>query len=230
MPLLEGTAAGSMGPADLEEMGFQVVAVDLIELAVSPGLAVVAAAGGLGAYTAWGGAILALTRGQPAAAIGPGKGMGWRARGRPVLVREQGDELTLRSPIDGSTHHLTSSGLARAALDLGATPVTKVLGGGRVAWWEEPDTPPPPSAGLVVSAVPAIAARAGRYWTAEGWLEIAAQIDAAVPGPLVAGCACRTCEIAAIGYIKHLWHQREITAMHLLGWHNLHQARLLVEG
>ena len=229
MPLLEGTAAGSMGPADLEEMGFQVVAVDLIELAVSPGLDVVAEAGGLGAYTAWGGAILALTREQPAAAIRQGKGIGWRARGRPVLVREQGDELTLRSSIDGSTHHLTSSGLAHAAFDLGATPVAKVVGGGRVTWWEEQDTPPPPAAGLVVSALPAVAARAGRYWTTEGGREIAAQTDAAAPGPLVAGCACRTCEIAAIGYIAHLWHQREITAAHLLGWHNLHRARLLVE-
>ena len=228
VPLLEGTAAGSLGPADLEDMGFDTVAVDLLELAVSPGLEVIAAAGGLGGFTGWRGTILALAR--PAAVMADLEPAGWRARRPPTLVSEQDDEVVLRSSIDGSLHHLTASGLARAALDLGGAPLRDVLPRGcPLSWWEDGHQPVP-GAGWVVSSVPANAGRAGRYWAGEGWSLIADVIDAAAGGPLVDGCACVTCTSARAGYIAHLWGQREITAAHLLGRHNLHQARLLVEG
>ena len=210
-------------------MGFEVVAIDLIDMAVSPGLEVIAGAGGLAAFTGWPGAILALVRTPALAAVDEDQPTGWRARRLPVLVRQQDDELTLRSPIDGSIHHLAYSALAGAAVDLGATPLAALLPAGRVGWWDS-DLQAPPPAGWVVSAVPATAARAGRYWTGTGWAEIATEQDLAAAGRLVEGCGCRTCEIARIGYVAHLWQQREITAAHLMGWHNLHQARLLVEG
>jgi queuine/archaeosine tRNA-ribosyltransferase len=35
--------------------------------------------------------------------------------------------------------------------------------------------------------------------------------------------------VADAGYIRHLVAMREITGTHLLGWHNLHQLRRLVE-
>jgi tRNA-guanine family transglycosylase len=44
------------------------------------------------------------------------------------------------------------------------------------------------------------------------------------------GCDCRACAVAGRGYLAHLWAMREITAEHLLGWHNLHQLRRMVEG
>lgn len=229
MPLLQGGAAGSLGPADLESMGFEVVAIDLLEMAISPGLELIADAGGLAAFTAWPGTMVALVRTNPPAADGEGGPTGWRARRAPILLRQRDDELTLRSPIDGSTHHLTFSGLARAAVELGATPTGELMPPGTLAWWDS-DREQPPTADWVVSAVPADSARAGRYWMGTGWAEIAAQQDPAAPGRLVEGCPCRTCVIARIGYISHLWQQREITAAHLLGWHNLHRARLLVEG
>jgi len=203
------------------------VAVDLLELAVSPGLELILAAGGLAAFTGWTGPILALTRIDSRRSTVAEGATGWRARRGPTLVHEQGDGLTLRSSIDGSTHRLTTSGLARAAVDLGATPAEDIVA--RLAWWDSPEETLP-SANFVVSAVPAAAARDGRYWTSAGWAEVAAEADSAAAGSLVPGCRCRTCEIAEVGYIAHLWRQREITAAHLLGWHNQHQVRLLLEG
>ena len=230
MPLLEGSAAGSLGPVDLEAMGFTTVAVDLLDLAVSPGLDVLAAAGGLAQFTGWHGTTVALTRAHPTADGQPGTADGgWRARRPPALVRDHDGDLTVRSAIDGSIHHFTASGLARAAADLGARPVEDLVPQGGLGWWDSP-ADDPPSTAFVVSAVPATAARAGLYLSAGRWLEIAAATDAAAVGPLAVDCSCRACEIAEVGYIGHLWRQHEITASHLLGWHNLHQARLLVEG
>jgi queuine/archaeosine tRNA-ribosyltransferase len=216
-----------MGPADLESMGFDVVAVDILELAVSPGLGVVAAAGGLGRFTGWRGTLLAVVRPQ---AVGTHAGpTGWRARRRPELVRERDDDLTVRSAVDGSLHDFTSSGLARAAVDLGGTPVAALLPSGGLAWWEHSGAPPP-NGYWVISSLAATAARTGSFWAGAGWVEIGEEVEADARGQLSAGCGCRACQLADVGYIAHLWRQREITAVHLLGWHNLHQARLLVEG
>ena len=47
-PLLAAGAHGSLGAADLEMLGVSVVAVDILEVALGPGLARVSDAGGLG--------------------------------------------------------------------------------------------------------------------------------------------------------------------------------------
>jgi hypothetical protein len=208
-------------------MGFEVVAVNLLELAVSPGLEVIRALGGLGPFTSWRGRLVAQLLGdrpETPARGSPVGATGWRARRLPVIVREDDGEMELRSPVDGSTWRLNAADLWAAARELGAA----TLDGESASWWRT-HREPPPAGGTVVSSVPAQAAREGLYLTPGGWLEVAARADDA-RGPLVEGCACRACAIAHAGYLAHLWRQREITAAHLLGWHNLHQARLLVEG
>jgi queuine/archaeosine tRNA-ribosyltransferase len=203
--------------------------VNIYELAVSPGLAVLAAAGGLAAFCGWRERIVALKlsaddRPERAGAIG------WRGRGLPVVVREEGDALTLLSPLDGSKHQFSVAALESAARDLGAETVVDLAGEGiEVTWWRS-CTEAIPGRAWVASSVPADAAADGRYWDGAAWSDINSAGDAATAGALMAGCGCRTCQVAPIGYLGHLWRQREITAAHLLGWHNLYQARLLTEG
>ena len=210
-------------------MGVEVVAVNLLELAVSPGLDVLAAVGGLARFTGWRGAIVGVSHGdtrRPAL----GTAGGFRARRLPVVLRDEGDRLLVRSEIDGSVHDLSHHALAAAAGVLGATPPAALLPPGTALHrWPSMSEPRPPE-GWVYSAVPDEAARLGLYLAPDGWAEISATTDAAAPGPLVPGCECRACQVAQVGYIAHLWSQREITATHLLGWHNLHTIRRRVEG
>jgi hypothetical protein len=212
-------------------MGFEVVAVNILELAISPGLDPIARVGGLRRFTGWGGTICALILpGHPddPPRSGGRDADGWRARHLPIVTGEQGDDLTVRWPVDGSVHRLSASALARAAADLGATEVAEVVPAGReLTWWRAVRDAVP--GGWVVSAVPADAAREGLYRSEGAWRRIDAVNDAATPGPLDTACSCRACQVAAIGYVAHLWRQHEITASHLLGWHNLHQVRLLIE-
>ncbi|MDQ6748445.1 MAG: queuine tRNA-ribosyltransferase family protein [Candidatus Dormibacteraeota bacterium] len=199
----------------------------MLELAISPGIDQLHSAGGLAAFCAFDGRLVSVQlREEPLEAHGP---PGWRGRRRPLVTREDGDTLTVLSPIDGSTHALSRSALAGEARALGAVEVDAIAGNAGWAWWRSP-AEPTPAQGWVVSSVPADAARKGLYWGVTGWLEITAVTDAAEVGALSEGCTCRACSVAEIGYLGHLWRQREITATHLLGWHNTCQARSLVEG
>ena len=232
MPLLEGGSAGSLGTADLEAMGVEVVAVNLLELAVSPGLDAIAAAGGLAAFTGARasrvcGVILSVPAGEPPA-DGDRDGEGWRARRLPAVVRAAGDMLTVRSGVDGSTHVIDTTRLIADGARLGGSPAADIVPGAMTTWWRRLADPLPDS-GWVVSSVPADAAREGFYWTPGGWTTIGGEASE-TPGPLLSGCGCRACATATRGYLAHLWRQREITASHLLGWHNLHQLRGIVEG
>jgi len=208
-------------------MGFEVVAVNVLELAISPGFEAIATIGGLGRFTGWRGVILPVNladRGLRSARTDSG----WRARRLPLVLREQGDELTLRSPIDGSTHQFSAGGLARAIVGLGASETTAVLPpGAQLETWTD-IAALPPATGWVVSAVPAEAGRHGRYLAPTGWADVR-EVALTATGPLVADCECRPCAIAGAGYIAHLFSQGEITAAHLLGWHNLHTVRDRVE-
>jgi hypothetical protein len=210
-----------------------VVAVNLLELAVSPGLDTIEAAGGIGAFTGWrrevAAVILAERTSEPALA-GERQGSGWRARRLPLITADSGGELTVRSALDGSTHHFDEAALIELGAALGApAPALATPAGGRLHWWRSQDQPPT-TPGWIVSSVPADAAGAGFFWAGGEWRNMTSLVEAGAPGPLAEGCACRACAIAGSGYIAHLWRQREITAAHLLGWHNLCQARSLVEG
>lgn len=209
-------------------MGVEVVAVNILELAVSPGLEVLAAVGGLARFTGWRGALVAVSHGDrthPA----PATAGGFRARRLPVVLRDDGDRLSVRSEIDGSVHDLSHEALAAAAAELGATlPAALLPPATELRRWPSMSAPQPPD-GWIYSAVPDEAARLGLYLAPGGWAEISQTTDAATPGALVPGCECRACQVAGAGYIAHLWSQREITATHLLGWHNLHAIRAQVE-
>ena len=175
------------------------------------------------------GLLLAAEAGEPAGEGGR-EGEGWRARRLPTITGRSDDEMTVRSSLDGSTHHLRAAELILAGGRLGASTASELVPpGDQLDWWRWTGHAAP-STGWVVSSVAADAARDGLFWTEGGWISIAAIEDAATAGPLVAGCACRACEVASAGYLGHLWRQREITASHLLGWHNLQQVRRLVEG
>ncbi|GAC1334347.1 MAG: hypothetical protein NVSMB17_15860 [Candidatus Dormibacteria bacterium] len=203
------------------------VAVNIYELAVSPGFDAIGAMGGLRAFTGWRGLMVQVARWE-AAGTAPAAA-GWRSRRRPALVSEEPGAVRLRSAIDGSIHAFDVDELSGEADRMGAVRLASALAtGARLHWWDSADDVLPGD-GWVVSEVPAAAGRAGFYWTAGGWRAVAEIADAAQGGPLLQGCECRTCTIARCGYIAHLWRQQEITAAHLLGWHNLHQARLAVE-
>jgi queuine/archaeosine tRNA-ribosyltransferase len=221
VPLLAGSAAGSLGPDDLAEIGISVAAVDIVELAVGTGLHRVERLGGLARLTGWDGPLVAVAR----MASAPPPATGWRARALPQLLSESDGVLELRSALDGSKVSLVRAELAEWARRLGAEPAISIDGDGVEARiWEEAE---PPAAALLVSSRAQDEARKGRFWDGGGWTELAALSGA---GALLDGCDCRACAIAGRGYLAHLWSMREITAEHLLGWHNLHQLRRLVEG
>ena len=217
-PLLTGTAAGSLGPADLVEVGVSVVAVDVVELALGPGLAAVDAAGGLRAFTGWDGDFVAVGRWGVVAS----PGSGWRARALPVAVRESEGALTLRSSIDGSQVDLSLGGLAAWATAQGTTLGAGLEPGREI--WADAAAPPPPGA-VLVTALAQDEAHAGRSRSAGAWVAL----QDVSSERLAEGCACRSCRLATRGYVEHLWTQREITAEHLLCWHNLQQLRNEVE-
>lgn len=223
LPLLSGTAAGSLGPEDLEEIGISAAAVDMVELALGLGLERIDRLGGLHALTGWAGPLLAVAR----MTTDPAMATGWRSRALPRLVTERDGILELRSSIDGATVQLARSQLSDAARRMGAEPAASLAGdGAQLLAWDDGD--PPPGALLVSTLAQDMAAKA-RFWAGAGWTRLAA-----APGdagyPLLQGCLCRACAVASRGYLAHLSALREITAEHLLGWHNLHQLRLLVEG
>jgi queuine/archaeosine tRNA-ribosyltransferase len=223
VPLLRGSGAGSLGPHDLEEIGISVAAVDILELALGLGLQRVNDLGGLQALTGWAGPLLAearMTSEAPPAT-------GWRARALPRLIAERDGVLELRSAIDGRTFRLARSELADAARRMGAEPAVSLTGDGvELLAWDEGD--PPPNALLLSTLAQDMAAQA-RFWDGGGWagLAVARGEDGS---PLLESCRCRACAIASRRYLAHLAAMREITAEHLLGWHNLYQLRLLVEG
>jgi queuine/archaeosine tRNA-ribosyltransferase len=216
-PLLAGTSAGSLGPADLEEIGITIVAVDVLELRLGPGLDTVHAAGGLGAFIGWDGPIVAIARYSDEA---PGA-TGWRARGLPQLLRADGDSLTLRSAVDGDVVIIALEQLQAETAGLGAGTGDEA---DRVAVWIDVDGPQPAS-DIVVTELGQAQAAEGRYYDRGAWRDIS-QVPA---GPLAPTCGCRACRVAGGAYLAHLWAVREITAQHLLTWHNVHQLRLVVE-
>ena len=223
LPLLAGSAAGSLDPEDLLEIGISVAAVDIVELALGVGMERVERLGGFQTITGWDGPLVAVAR----VAVAAPATTGWRARLLPQLVSERDGVLVLRSSVDGGTYRLARSELTDWARRLGAEPATSLAGDGVdvVSW----DGDEPPAGALVVSSLAQDQAHRGRFWTGSGWADL--QSEAAEPdAPLVPGCTCRACVIASHGYLAHLWAMHEITAEHLLGWHNLHQLRLRVEG
>ena len=219
--MLAGSAAGSLGPDDLVEIGISVAAVDIVELAMGLGVDRIERLGGLARLTGWQGPLVAVAR----FGAGPPPATGWRARALPELLSERDGVLRLRSTVDGGTVTVTREDLADGARRIGAEPAASVTGAGvDVLEWDDGEPPP---GGLLVSSRAAEEAHRGRFWDGSGWGELAA---APGPGPLLDGCGCRACRVAERGYLAHLLAMREITAEHLLGWHNLYQLRLVVEG
>ena len=218
-PLLAGTSAGSLGPADLEAIGISIVAVDVLELYLAVGLDRLVEAGGLGAFIGWPGPIVAVARYSDEAP----EASGWRARGLPHLLGADGDTLRLRSPIDGAIVSIALDQLRTDTVALGANTVDA---GGDLAvkMWADADTDPP-TTGIVVTDLAQAQAAAGRFRAGRAWRHVAGAPDRS----LAAGCECRSCRIATGPYLAHLWAMREITAEHLLAWHNLHQLRAVVE-
>jgi queuine/archaeosine tRNA-ribosyltransferase len=224
LPLLSGTAAGSLDPVDLVEIGISAAAVDIVELALGMGLEAVDRLGGLAALTGWDGPLVAVGR---TAASAPAA-TGWRARSLPWLVSDRDGVWELRSSLDGGTTRLALTELSDRARRLGAEPAASLSAFG-VEVHEWVSGVPPPRA-LLVSGLAQDEARSGRFWTGSEWADLGLAASETTKGPLVAGCGCRACSIASRGYLAHLLAMREITAEHLLGWHNLHQLRLRVEG
>ena len=223
LPLLAGSAAASLGPADLREIGVGSLAVDIVELALGLGLERIERLGGLPGLLGWDGPVVAIAGWS----IERPPSSGRRGRALPQLLGDQEGVVELRSAIDGSTVRLARQELSEWAYRLGAAPDASIAGAGVVVvTWEAGD---PPAGPLVVSRLAQLEAHGGRFWDGAGWNALGPTAGAGGEGPMREGCACRACATATRGYLAHLWKMREITAEHLLGWHNLHQARLRVE-
>lgn len=132
----------------------------------------------------------------------------------------------MRSSIDGATHRLDLDEVATVAAELGVSAPPR---GVELRPWLSRRSPLPGD-GWVVTPVAAAAGREGEYFNGSTWTSIEDVTDTAEPGELAPGCDCRACTAARRGYLAHLWRQEEITAGHLLGWHNLHALRRRLEG
>jgi hypothetical protein len=209
-------------PGELRELGISAVAVDILELALGPGLERLAALGGCEGFLGWDGPVLAIARvtEQPVAAAG------WRAGGLPQLLSGDGGRLRLKSAVDGRVIAVHVDELAAACDVIGAVPSAQLSTRGPVfAYWARP-MPQAPAGELVVSPLAATLAGEGVFWEGGDWASLDERAGA---GALVDGCTCRTCSTASRDYLNHLRHEHEMTAQHLLGWHNMHWLRHLVE-
>jgi hypothetical protein len=208
-------AAGGLGAADLEQMGFTTVAVDVLELALGPGIDRVLRLGGAGPFTGWRGPVLGVARSLGADPVTAG----WRARGLPGLRMQDDGSMLVRSALDGSRHLLPSGAFEAWCEELGVRWAAE----GTAALWDSPATPPP-SSGLVVTTVPGDQAVAGMVRMDGSWQPVNQLPAPGEPGgdePLDAACSCRGCRVANQGWLRHLWDSREITAPYLIGTHNL---------
>ncbi len=220
---MAGSAAGSLGPEDLREIGISAVAVDILELGLGLGWERIERLGGLGTFLGWDGPVVAVAGWS----TGPTGTTGRRARALPQLLSDEDGVLHLRSAIDGTTVKLGRLEISDAARRLGAEPDAAIAGDGvALVTWEDGD---PPAGPVILSRLAQEQAHRGRFWNGAGWSELRPSAAFADEEPLRNGCACRACGIATRGYLTHLWNMREITAEHLLGWHNLHQSWLRVE-
>jgi len=113
-PLATRATVKSLLPADLEDMGIQMVLGNTYHLHLRPGEETISLLGGLHAFMGWRGAILTDSGGFQVFSLGHGyvadeiKGKGRRARDRvPQVVRITEDGVTFKSYIDGSAQHLS---------------------------------------------------------------------------------------------------------------------------
>jgi queuine/archaeosine tRNA-ribosyltransferase len=220
---MAGSAAGSLGPEDLREIGISAVAVDILELGLGFGWERIERLGGLRAFLGWDGPVVAVAGWS----TGRAEATGRRAQALPQLISEEDGVLQLRYAIDGRTIRVGRQEISGWATRLGADPDVSIAGAGvALVAWEEGN---PPEGQMVVSRLAQHEAHRGRFWNGAGWIQLGASAAAAGEEPLLKDCGCRACAIATHGYLTHLWGVREITAEHLLGWHNLHQSRLRVE-
>jgi hypothetical protein len=199
-----------------------VVAIDVLELALGPGIERVERLGGISAWTGWRGPAVAVACLVPDR---PG-GTGWRSPDPPRLIAAGDAGLRVRSAIDGAVRTVGLEELEAWAARLGLEgPVVLRLPAGsgaggsgdglggdpRVAIWD--DLEAPPAAAILATDLPLRLAREGRRLL-----------------PDIGDCGCPACAIASRGLVRHLWEEREITAVHLLLRHNLHAALRLVAG
>ncbi len=155
LPLLAGSAAASLGPADLREIGVGSLAVDIVELALGLGLERIERLGGLPGLLGWDGPVVAIAGWS----IERPPSSGRRGRALPQLLGDQEGVVELRSAIDGSTVRLARQELSEWAYRLGAAPDASIAGAGVVVvTWEAGD---PPAGPLVVSTLPT-SGRCGR--------------------------------------------------------------------
>src|SRR5258708_39425185 len=169
-----------------------------------PGLVAFEAVGGLRAFTGWRGPIVAVAR----ASDDPPPEAGGRARSLPQLFTTRAGALRLRSAVDGSIVPVELAALFAKAREMGADEVLEQTLGPDTVWVQV--------GAVIVSTTAQDAAESGRYWDGQGWRSIAG-----AKGRLAPGCECRACRVATSAYLAQLWDAREITAQHLLNWHNL---------
>ena len=99
MPVGTRGAVRHLSAADLEDLGVQIVLGNTYHLMLKPGVEVIAARGGLHAFTGWSGLLLTDSGGYQVFSLDPGGN-----------VRLDDHGVTFRSTYDGGTHRLTPEG------------------------------------------------------------------------------------------------------------------------
>ncbi|BDH55516.1 tRNA guanosine(34) transglycosylase Tgt [Tsukamurella sp. PLM1] len=106
VPVASRGAVAGLTPAELTRLGAQALTVDLHEMYLQPGPAVIEGAGGLGAAMAW-----------PAPVVGD-TGIAAIAAQRKTRITDEG--IAFRGRLDGSPHHWEPEEVVRVAHRLGA--------------------------------------------------------------------------------------------------------------
>jgi queuine tRNA-ribosyltransferase len=109
MPVGTRGAVRTLSAVDLEDLGVHIVLGNTYHLMLKPGVEVVAARGGLHAFTGWDGHVLTDSGGYQVFSLDPGGN-----------VRLDDHGVTFRSTYDGGTHRLTPEGAVDLQVAFGA--------------------------------------------------------------------------------------------------------------
>jgi len=219
MPVGTKATVKAIDPAELRQLGAEILLCNTYHLHFRPGADLIAELGGLHRFMAWDGPILTDSGGFQVFSL------------RHTILRQDDEGLTFRSVYDGDEARFTPELAARIQAQLGSD-IAMCL-----------DVVPPSDAphsdlaeaiergiDMFDCVLPTRNARTGSALTWEGQLNLKGARFARDPRPLDEGCTCPACTRFSRAYVRHLLNQQEILGLQLLSLHNLRFVLDLVAG